>query len=59
MGGCLNVRRPTLNEAVQHVVDALTDKYRRECIRYWREHYGNAFAESVRVEAWKRIGKRK
>lgn len=52
-------RRPTLNEAVAHVVDALTDKYRDECIRYWREHYGNAFAESVRVEAWKRIGKRK
>lgn len=55
----MNGRRPTLDEAVQHIVGSLTDKYRRECVRYWREHYGAAFAEQVRAEAWKRIGKRK
>lgn len=54
----INGRRPTHDEAVQHIVSALTDKYRRLCIAYWREKYGDDFAEAVKREAGKRLRKR-
>lgn len=59
MNGYAKPRRPTTDEAVSHLTDSLTAVYQRECIRYWREKYGNDFAEAVRRGAWKRIGKRK
>jgi hypothetical protein len=55
----LNARRPTVPEAVQHLVGSETDKYRRQCIAYWRQHYGDDYAEEVRREAHKRVGKRR
>lgn len=50
-------RRPTIPEAVAHLADAQTVAYQRECIRYWREKFGDDFAEQVRNEARKRIKK--
>ena len=54
----MNGRHPTTEEAVAHILNSLTPRYQRECIAYWREKYGNDFAESVRREAGKRVGKR-
>ena len=42
------MRRPTIEEAVNHIIDSQTVKYQCECIQYWREKYGDDFAESVR-----------
>lgn len=57
-GGCVNsVRRPTLLEAVAHLIDAKTDVYRRLCIAYWRQRYGDSFADAVRAEAHKKLKK--
>lgn len=48
-------RRPSVSEAVDHIAGAQTARYQRECIRYWREKYGDDFAEQVRREAAKRL----
>lgn len=52
------MRRPTVEEAVAHIAGSLTARYQRECIRYWREKYGDDFAEAVRRDAGKRLRKR-
>lgn len=54
----MNARRPTIPEAVAHLADAQTVAYQRECIRYWRQKFGDQFAEQVRAEARKRIGRK-
>lgn len=51
------MRPPTVAEAVAHILQAVTDKYRRECIRYWRERYGDGFAEQVRKTALAKLKK--
>lgn len=42
-----NPRRPTVDEAVAFLRAALTERYRRECLQYWREKCGEAFAAKV------------
>lgn len=49
------MRRPTLDEAVQHIASSLTARYQRLCIAHWREKYGDEFADDVRREAAKRL----
>lgn len=47
-------RKPTLDEAVRHLAGSLTRTYKNECVRYWRERYGVAFAEQIMREYGKR-----
>lgn len=43
-------RQPTIQEAVDWLMQAITKEYRQLCIAFWREHYGNAYAERVKQE---------
>lgn len=52
-------RQPTIQEAVDWLMQAITKEYRQLCIAFWREHYGNAYAERVKQEfLTKREGKK-
>ena len=51
-------RQPTHAEAVQWVMSAQSRQYRRECVKYWREQYGDVFADQVEDGVRKRWGKR-
>lgn len=52
----MNTRQPTIAEAVEIMTKTLTDRQRRENIGYWREKYGDEFADRIEAEA-KRKGK--
>lgn len=49
-----DVRQPTLEEAVHIVMQARSRDYRRTCLKYWTERYGEQYTESVRREVMKR-----
>lgn len=40
-------RQPTIPEALAWLRQCLTAEYRAECIRYWRERYGDEFVRAV------------
>jgi len=52
-------RMPTVTEAVRHVMGSLTRDYRRDCIKYWRENYGDSFSSAVEREVEKEWAKKK
>lgn len=40
-------RQPTIQEAVEFVLQSLTREYRQSCITHWREKFGDVFANAV------------
>jgi len=53
-------RQPTVEEAVENVCRDLNDrKFRNHCIEYWRERYGDQFANEVKSKATVILSKRK
>lgn len=42
-----NYRQPTLDEAVDWIRRSITREYCAKCIEFWREKYGNGFADAV------------
>ena len=46
-------RQPSLSEAAHLIAIALSHEYRRECMRYWRERYGESFVAAVEKKAGK------
>lgn len=42
-----NYRQPTLDEAVDWIKRSMTREYRVICIEFWREKYGDGFADTV------------
>lgn len=52
-----NRRRLTIREAAEWVIAQKTRDYRRDCIDYWRDKYGEVYARSVEREVlalWER-----
>lgn len=47
----IDCRQPTIAEAADHITRSLTPKYQLVCIQYWRDKYGDHFADQVRNEA--------
>ena len=47
-------RQPSVSEAVSLVMASLTREYRRSCIRYWRDKYGEAYATEIEREVRKK-----
>lgn len=52
-------RQPTIAQAAHLVMISLTKEYRRLSIAYWREHYGDEFADAVQAEVEERWKGRK
>ena len=55
-----NERQPTIKEAVEWIKKAHTREYRAACIEYWREKYGENYAESIVNQVktqWKKANK--
>lgn len=52
-------RQPTVEEAVAALMLPATREYRRRCISYWREHYGDAFADTIQAKVEQKFSKRK
>ncbi len=40
----------TIDQAVDWLMKQLTVEYKRECLRYWREIFGNQYADSVKAK---------
>lgn len=55
----IEYRQPSVAEAVYLVCSSYTKEYRRTCIKFWREHYGDAFALEVEKEVGKHWAKRR
>lgn len=50
-------RQPTVKEAVEFMMMPSTREYRRRCLEYWKEHFGETFEIAVRkefVSRWRR-----
>lgn len=45
-----NGRKLTIREAAEWVIAQHTRDYRRTCIDYWRDKYGDTYARSVERE---------
>lgn len=58
MSDC-NYRQPTVDEAVAALMLPATREYRRKCIQQWREHYGDAFADTIQTQVEQKFSKRK
>ena len=41
------MRKPSIKEAVDWLLKALTDEYRRKCLEHWRGLYGDDYADKV------------
>lgn len=53
-------RQPTIEEAVFCVCRELNSRaFRNECIEFWRNHYGDQFADEVKATATEILIKRK
>lgn len=51
-------RQPSVAEAAHLVCISLTLEYRRECLRFWQERFGESFRLAVEKEvrkAWKKL----
>jgi hypothetical protein len=51
----------TIQHAVSWLMDSLTKEYRRECLYFWRERFGDKYADEVQakfLEAWKNRAKK-
>lgn len=51
-------RQPSVAEAVALICASLTIEYRRDCLKFWRERFGDSFAITVEREVMKAWGKR-
>lgn len=49
----------TVEEAVEWVLKALTREYRRACLKWYREQYGDLFADQVESKVLAKWGERK
>lgn len=45
------LRQPTHKEAVEIMLKALTDQQRRANLAFWREKYGNEYADRIAEES--------
>lgn len=53
-------RQPTIEEAVENVCRELNSRaFRNHCIQYWRERYGDKFADEVKARATVILNKRR
>ena len=43
-------RQPTVEEAVDWLLKSLTKEYRRNCLEFWREKYGEAYHAQVKQQ---------
>jgi uncharacterized protein YecA (UPF0149 family) len=51
----------TVKQAVLWLINSLTEEYRKECLQFWRERFGDRYADEVHakfVEDWKNIVKK-
>lgn len=50
-------RQPTVDEAVEFMLKSVTLEYRRKAIKFWREKFGDVFADSVERKIKSQWGK--
>lgn len=49
--------QPTVAQAAAFILQSRTLDYRRQCLAFWRERWGNGFADKVEAEVKARWGK--
>lgn len=52
-------RQPTIPEAVDWILQSITREYRIQCLHFWREKYGDEYADQVEKRVRAVWGKRK
>ena len=51
------MRKPSIKEAVDWLLKALTVEYRRKCLEHWRGLYGDDYADKVEFGVKKKSAK--